>query len=120
MYSNLKVTESDSKVGQPLHVSVELENTGSISADEVVELYMHQQYGSASRPVRELKGFQRVALAPHTRTSVEFTVNSADFRFWSAATNAWVEDASAFDLWVGGDSNATLHTTFTHTIATTK
>jgi beta-glucosidase len=119
VYSNLKVTESDSKVGQPLHVSVELENRGSISADEVVEIYIHQQYGSASRPVRELKGFRRVALAPHTKTSVEFTVNSADFRFWSAAANGWVEDASAFDLWVGGDSNATLHTTFTRTMAAT-
>jgi beta-glucosidase len=116
-YSNLKVAESDSKVGQPLHVSVELENTGSIAADEVAQLYIHQQYGSASRPVRELKGFRRVTLAPHTKTSVEFTVTPADFRFWSAASNGWVEDASAFDLWVGGDSNATLHTTFTRSIA---
>ncbi len=114
-YSNLKMAESDSKVGGPVHASVELENTGSVAADEVAELYIHQQYGSASRPIRELKGFERVALAPHAKTTVTFTLKSADFRYWNAATHSWVEDASAFDLWVGGDSTATLHTTFTRT-----
>ncbi len=116
-YSNLKVTESDSKVGEPLQASVELENTGSVAADEVAQLYIHQQYGRASRPVRELKGFRRVALAPHAKTTVEFTLNPADFRYWSAAEHSWVEDASVFDVWVGGDSTATLHTTFTRSLA---
>ena len=114
-YSNLKVAESSSRVGQPVHVSVELENTGSVVADEIAEVYIHQQYGSASRPVRELKGFERVEVGPHAKTTVEFILNSADFRYWSAATHGWVEDASAFDLWVGGDSTATLNTTFTRT-----
>ena len=102
-------------MGQPVHASIELENTGSVAADEVAELYIHQQYGNASRPIRELKGFERVALEPHAKRTVEFTLNSADFLYWSAAKHEWVEDASAFDLWVGGDSTATLHTSFTRT-----
>lgn len=114
-FSNLKIDEQEGKVGQPVHVSVEVENKGSLSADEVAQVYIHQQYGSASRPVRELKGFRRITLAPRTKTKVEFTLTPADFRYWSAATRDWVEDPSAFDLWVGDSSAATLRADFQRT-----
>ncbi len=111
-FSKLKVTPS-SHVGQTIDVSVTVENTGSREADEVVQLYTHQQYGSASRPVRELKGFRRITLAPKATTSVHFTLSPNELRYFSAADHKWVEDASPFDLWVGEDSTASLHTTFT-------
>ncbi|NYF78775.1 beta-glucosidase BglX [Granulicella arctica] len=111
-FSNLKVTEPENKVGQPVHVSVDVENTGSIPADEVAQLYIHQQYGSASRPVRELKGFRRITLAPHAKTTVDFTLTPADLSYWNAGSRSWVQDASTFDLWAGDSSAATLHTTF--------
>ncbi len=112
-FSNLKVAEPTNKVGQPIRVTVDVENTGSTAADEVAQLYIHQQYGSASRPVRELKGFRRINLAPHAKTTVNFTLTPADLSYWSPATRTWTEDASTFDLWAGQDSTATLHTTFT-------
>jgi beta-glucosidase len=111
-FSNLKIDRAESKVGEPIHVSVEVENTGAVAADEVAQLYIHQQYGRASRPVRELKGFRRVKLAPHEKTAVEFALTSSELRYWSAADRDWVEDASVFDLWVGDSSAATLHGSF--------
>jgi len=62
-FSNLKLCCDSIKLGETLEVSVEVENSGNVSADEVAQLYLHQQYGSTSRPIRELKGFQRVTNA---------------------------------------------------------
>ncbi len=112
-YSNLRVKTPELKRGENVIVSVDVENTSEISADEVVQLYIHQQYGTSSRPVRELKGFNRVALAPHQKRTIDFTVTSDDLTFWSSATHSWVQDAAAFDIWVGGDSTAQLHGNFT-------
>ncbi len=112
-YSNLRVKTPELKRGENVIVSVDVENTSDISADEVVQLYIHQQYGTSSRPVRELKGFNRVALAPHQKRTIDFTVTSDDLTFWSSATHSWVQDAAAFDIWVGGDSTAQLHGNFT-------
>jgi beta-glucosidase len=51
-----------------------VENTGPRAADEVAQLYIHQRYGSASRPVRELKGFERITLGPGQTKTVRFTL----------------------------------------------
>ena len=93
-------------------VSVNVTNTGRRAADEVVQLYLHQRFGSASRPVRELKGFQRIHL--EVRQSRDGSVHpgtEAELRYWNAAVRGWVIDASTFDIWVGGDSTAQLGST---------
>jgi beta-glucosidase len=56
--------------------------------------------------VRELKGFQRITLAPGETRTVRFTLGAAELRYWNAAARDWVLDASTFDVWVGGDSTA--------------
>ena len=83
------------------------------TADEVVQLYLHQRHGTAARPVRELKGFRRVHLAAGAEETVTFTLGSAELRYWNAAVRDFVLDPSTFDVWVGGDSTAELATTFT-------
>ena len=93
-------------------VSAEVQNTGSRAGDEVVQLYLHQRSGEASRPVRELKGFERVTLAPGERKTVRFAIGPERLRYWSAARRDWVADAAEFDVWVGSDSVASLHGTF--------
>jgi len=93
-------------------VTAEVQNTGSRAGDEVVQLYLHQRSGQASRPVRELKGFERVTLAPGERKTVRFTIGPESLRYWSAARRDWVRDAGEFDVWVGSDSTASLHGTF--------
>ncbi len=95
-----------------LTVSVDVTNTGDREADEVVQLYLHQRHGSASRPVRELKGFERVTLAAGETRTVTFPVGPAERRFWSAAHRDWVLDESTFDVWVGASSAADLTATF--------
>ena len=93
-------------------MSVEVTNTADREADEVVQLYIHQRSGSASRPVRELKGFRRVTLAAGESRTLQFTVGPNERRYWNAAVRDWVTDSSTFDVWVGGDSTAQLSTEF--------
>jgi beta-glucosidase len=93
-------------------VSVDVANTGKVAGDEVVELYTHQRAGSASRPVRELKGFKRVSLNPGERQTVTLTLETKELGFWSPQTHAWGIEPGVFDVWVGTDSNAKEHATF--------
>ena len=111
-YSNLRVSKSAVKVGESVEVSVDVENTGRRAGDEVVQLYIHQRAGSASRPVRELKGFERIALAPGEKKTVRFTLGKAELTYWSSAVKGWVQEPATFDIWTGDDSTATLTTTF--------
>ena len=107
-YANLHVDRPRYAPGEPVTVTVDLKNTGARAGDEVAQLYIHQQYGASSRPVRELKGFQRVALKPGETRTLSFILKPEDLRYWSAATGAWVQDETAFDVWVGGSSAADL------------
>ncbi len=81
----------------------------------MAQLYLHQRYGTASRPVRLLKGFRRLHLRAGQTERVEFAVTAEERRYWSAATRDWVLDATSFDVWVGSSSTADLHTEFTVT-----
>lgn len=110
-YRNLTFTSPDSALDGTVTVSVEVTNTADRAAEEVVQLYLHQRSGTASRPVRELKGFQRIALDAGDTRTVSFPVGPGERRYWNAAVRDWVTDASTFDVWVGGDSTATLTTT---------
>jgi beta-glucosidase len=112
-FSNLKLSQTSIHPGQSLDVTADVENTGNTTADEVPQLYIHQQYGSTSRPVRELKGFQRITLAPHEKKTVHFTIGKDELTYWSTPTKTWIQDASTFDVWLGPNSQATLHSTFT-------
>jgi beta-glucosidase len=112
-FSNLTLSRSEIKAGETIDVSVDVENTGGSTGDEVAQLYIHQQYGSTSRPVRELKGFERVTLAGHEKKTVHFSLGNDELTYWSTATKSWVEEPAAFDVWAGGDSTAQLHANFT-------
>ena len=114
-YSDLALDRDTLPVGESLTVTVTVTNTSGRDADEVVQLYLHQRHGSASRPVRELKGFRRVHLAAGASQTVEFPVGPDERRYWSAAVGDFVVEASTFDVWVGGDSTAELAATFTTT-----
>ena len=62
--------------------------------------------------MRELKGFRRIALAPGEIKTVQLALGPDELSFWSPVKTKWVQEAETFDVWVGGDSTATLHTTF--------
>lgn len=84
-------------------VSVDVKNTGARAGDQVVQLYLHQQVASVTRPVKELKGFQRVTLAPGEQKTVTFTVGTEALRMYNQAMRRVVEPG-AFDIMVGPDS----------------
>ncbi len=110
--SDLRLSAKTSPVDGTVTASVSVANTGLRAADEVVQLYLHQSYGSSSRPVRELKGFRRVTLQPGQKQEVTFTIGRQERTYWSAQTNGWVAEPSDFDIWVGDSSAATLHDRF--------
>ncbi|GAA4344965.1 beta-glucosidase BglX [Angustibacter luteus] len=107
-YSALVVDPPTVPTQGTVTVSVDVTNTGERAGDEVVQLYLHQRYGSASRPVRELKGFQRIRLEAGQSRTVQFTVGPDERRYWNAAVRDWVGEPTTFDIWVGGDSDAPL------------
>ena len=111
-YSDLTVDRPSIPPEGTVTVSVQVTNTSDREAAEVVQLYLHQRHGSASRPVRELKGFQRVTLASQASQQVQFTIGPEHRRYWSTTERDWVLDSSIFDVWVGGCSTAELTTTF--------
>ena len=111
--SNLKLSRTEIKPGETIDVTADVENTGASPADAVPQLYIHQQSGSTSRPVRELKGFERVTIAAHEKKTIHFSLGNDELTYWSTATKSWVEEPAKFDVWVGGDSTAQLHANFT-------
>jgi beta-glucosidase len=111
-YANLAVDRSVVDTTQTVTVSVEVTNTSDREADEVVQLYLHQRHGTASRPVRELKGFQRITLPAGESRKLPFAIGPDERTYWNSVARDWVSDASTFDVWVGGDSASGLSTTF--------
>ena len=107
--TNLKVSAPQVKVGSSVAVTADVTNTGPVVGDEVVQLYIHQKAGSDSRPMRELKGFERLTLKPGETKTVTFRLGPAELGHWSTSAGKWVQDTEDFDVWVGADSLATLH-----------
>jgi beta-glucosidase len=111
-YSNLRIDRPIHKPGEAVGVSVDLKNVGARTGDEVAQLYIHQRWGMSSRPVRELKGFQRITLRPGESRTLHFELGPEALRYWSSEARGWVQDETVFDVWVGGDSRAQLTTGF--------
>ena len=86
-----------------LRVSATVTNSGQRQADEVVELYIRLRGTSVARPVRELKGFKRITLAPGASQQVEFTLAGDELRFWNIDMKNVVEP-SELSVWVSPDS----------------
>ena len=95
-----------------LHATVTVKNSSAVAGAEVIQLYTHQRAGSTSRPIRELKAFRKVTVPPHAAETVELTFRAEDLAYWSPAQRKCVLEPGTFDLWVGTDSEAALHQTF--------
>jgi beta-glucosidase len=111
-YGNLTLSAAQIGLDDTVEATVELCNTSARAIEEVAQLYMHQRYGRAARPVRELKAFERVTLHPGETRTLRFAIPASARRYWSAADRSYVLDESDFDVWVGGASTAELHAEF--------
>jgi len=110
--SDLKLSAQTLRPGGSLSVAVTVHNESRRDGDQVVQLYIHQRAGLSARPVRELKGFQRVSVPAQQTCTVTIPLRAEDLRYWSAATGTWEEGSGIFDVWVGDSSLATDHATF--------
>jgi beta-glucosidase len=110
--SNLRIDASSMRSDGSLTAAIDVQNAAAVAGDEVVQLYTHQRAGSASRPRRELKGFERVHLAASEKRTVKLTLHASDLGFWSPQTHQWAVEPGLFDLWMGEDSTAAEHVTF--------
>jgi len=108
--SNLNVN-SQIKANETAQVSVDVTNTSNTSGDAVVQIYIHQRAGSASRPVRQLEGFRRVILKPGEKQTLTFPLGPNELSFWSPQTKTRAVEPGTFDVWAGQDSTADLHGT---------
>jgi beta-glucosidase len=91
-------------------VGVDVRNTGSVAGTEVVQLYVRCPNVSVEQPLRELKGFARVTLAPGESKHLEFPLGFDELNFYNVDLKQVVEPTT-YDIWVGGDSLATAETT---------
>jgi len=99
------VKAADLNAGKPgLTVTAEVRNTGNLAGVETVELYINERGTSVSRPIRELKGFERVALRPGESKKVQFTLGHDELAFWNIDMKDVVEPAQV-KVWVTGSSN---------------
>jgi beta-glucosidase len=98
-YSNLHVEASTIASNGTLHVTADVQNTGQHAATEVVQFYVHDRVAPTSRPVRELKGFSRVTLAPGEHKTVEFSVDAKDLGSYDPSLN-WIVPSGVYDVWV--------------------
>jgi beta-glucosidase len=101
-YSHLQVSEPALRGGH-ITVSADVADTGSREADEVVQLYVHQDAASVSRPVRELKGFQRIRLKPGERRTVKFNLVPDDLAFYDEHQKL-VTEPGTIHVWIAPDS----------------
>jgi beta-glucosidase len=112
-FANLKLSKTTIDAAGSTEVQVDVTNSGTVAGDAVAQLYIHQRWGSASRPVRQLKGFKRVALKAGETQTLHFTLGKDELEFWSPVTKVWAVEPSIFDVWAGEDSTASLHTELT-------
>lgn len=113
-YSNITLSASTVPMNGTLTVKATLKNTGSVDGTEVAQLYVQDIVGSVVRPVKELKGFQRVALKAGEAKTIEFKLTTDDLAFYGRDLVKKAEKGD-FNVWVGGHSNATLKGTFSVT-----
>jgi beta-glucosidase len=108
-FANLRLSKAHINTNEITEVQVDVTNTGTVAGDAVAQVYIHQQAGSASRPVRQLKGFRRITLQPGETQILKFPLGKDELNFWSPQTKAWAVEPGTFDVWAGEDSTATLH-----------
>jgi beta-glucosidase len=101
--TNLQVDRPTAQVGEAFQISLEVTNTGPVAGDEVVQLYIRDTVASVTRPIKELKGFKRLHLAPNERQTVTFSLFVNQLGFYNQAMQ-YVVEPGVIDLMVGPSS----------------
>lgn len=115
-YDKLTINSPHITANETLLVSVRVTNKGAYDADEIAQLYIQDRVGSITRPVRELKAFQRVGIKAGASEIIHFKLTATDLGFYNRK-EVFVTEPGWFDLWVGGSAAADCHAAFEVTAA---
>ena len=110
-YSDIELSAEQFEIGGELEVGVTVENTGERTGTEVVQLYVRDLVGSVTRPVKGLKGFQPIELAPGAERTVTFTLTADDLAFYTAQ-GRWEAEPGEFAVYIGPNSEEVLERRF--------
>ena len=102
-YSDIKLSKNSLTQTDKIMASVEVKNTGNFDGEEVVQLYIHDKVGSITRPVKELKGFEKIMLKKGESKMVSFTISVNDLKFYDNNLN-YKAEAGEFELMIGTNS----------------
>ncbi len=103
-YSDL-VLPPEVKVGEKFQVSVKVKNAGDVAGKEIVQLYVRDVESRLVRPLKELKGFDKVALEPGESKTITFDLEPRSLSYYDPHRKAWIEDPGAFEVLVGASSH---------------
>ncbi len=111
-YSEIGLSSNSLALDESVTVKAVVSNTGDVEADEIVQLYVRDLVGNVTRPVKELKGFQRLRLKPGESRTVEFVIGPDDIAFYGRDMKL-INEPGDFHVWIGGSSKAELRAEFT-------
>jgi beta-glucosidase len=111
-YAGLELSDSSLEFDETLDISVRVKNTGEYPGEEIVQLYIRDMVGSVTRPVKELKGFQKISLEPGEEMAVTFTLRSDDLRFFNSQMQ-YAAEPGEFRVFIGSSSADGLASGFT-------
>lgn len=102
-YSNLRITKPRIRLNETTTVTVDITNTGKMRGDEVAQLYIHDEVSSVTRPIKELRDFERITLSPGETRTVTFSITPEKLQFYNREMKRVVEPGG-FQIMVGGNS----------------
>lgn len=103
-YSDANISSADLQRGDSISVSVKVTNTGNMDGEEIVQLYIQDKVGSITRPVKELKGFQKIHLRKGESKTVEFFINEETLKMYDIDME-WVAEPGEFGVWLATSSD---------------
>lgn len=110
-YSDLRISQKTMSPEQTLKASVQITNTGKFAGTEIVQLYIHDVIGSTTRPVKELKGFQKIYLKAGESHEISFDITTEMLKFYNAELN-YIAEEGDFYVYIGGNSQDCLSCKF--------
>jgi len=103
-YDNLRLSSDDMALGSQLTVSVDITNTGDVAGKEIVQLYVRSTHAGVSRPVRELRGFEKLSLKPGETGTATFTLDARAFAYWEERIHDWHVEGGSYEIQIGASS----------------
>lgn len=110
-YGKIKLSKDKFSKSEKITASIEITNTGKAKGEEVVQLYLRDLVGSISRPLKELKGFEKIILNPGETKEVSFAIDEKMITFYTAS-HKWEAEPGEFKLFIGTNSRDTQETSF--------